>query len=517
MRLGNDLGSTRQSPKELADEGMSQLYTPQQGESSVSVGRSGASDTMLQASRQESKEVSAFSVLSQVFPPFLLAGLGMVAAGLLLDRVHHWPVFQQVKEIMILVPALLGLKGNLEMTLAARLATHSNLNELNANSSLYRIAIGNLALVQVQAIAVGGLASVVSVILAHMVGLRVSWTDFLLMASTSVCAASAASLVLATIMIIVVVTAHRNGIDPDNIASPIADMLGDFCTLGLVSLIATFFYDTREEFWELQLITLLTFALVLPLLIYVVRSCPETASTLQEGWKPIIVAMGISCGGGLILRFAVHSYPGLASFAPVMNGTGGNLAAVQISRLSTHLHGRAVPGMDIYDYDEPGDRDDVQASSEKPKAAKASFWLSLSWLSRCCSVLGSSSHARTARVLVLMSLPGSLIFSWVITFITSRTTTQASPGPTFYFAYEAAAFTHVCLLMALSQNLVICLWRNAIDPDNAAIPYVTSLGDVLGSAILAFTFWVLTVNHANPFIKAAVAKASVDDVDIMRL
>ena len=32
-------------------------------------------------------------------------------------------VFQQITEIYILVPALLGLKGNLEMTLASRLST----------------------------------------------------------------------------------------------------------------------------------------------------------------------------------------------------------------------------------------------------------------------------------------------------------------------------------------------------------------------------------------------------------
>lgn len=36
---------------------------------------------------------------------------------------QHWEAFQQITEIFILVPALLGLKGNLEMTLASRLST----------------------------------------------------------------------------------------------------------------------------------------------------------------------------------------------------------------------------------------------------------------------------------------------------------------------------------------------------------------------------------------------------------
>ena len=36
---------------------------------------------------------------------------------------QHWEVFQQITEVFILVPALVGLKGNLEMTLASRLST----------------------------------------------------------------------------------------------------------------------------------------------------------------------------------------------------------------------------------------------------------------------------------------------------------------------------------------------------------------------------------------------------------
>ncbi len=36
---------------------------------------------------------------------------------------QHWDIYREVNEIFILVPALLGLKGNLEMTLASRLST----------------------------------------------------------------------------------------------------------------------------------------------------------------------------------------------------------------------------------------------------------------------------------------------------------------------------------------------------------------------------------------------------------
>lgn len=44
---------------------------------------------------------------------------------------QHWKVYVEMKEVFILVPALLGLKGNLEMTLASRLSTQVRLHLSN--------------------------------------------------------------------------------------------------------------------------------------------------------------------------------------------------------------------------------------------------------------------------------------------------------------------------------------------------------------------------------------------------
>lgn len=47
----------------------------------------------------------------QVFIPFLVAGFGNVAVGLLLAHVQHWPVFRQLNGLMMLTSAFLGFKG----------------------------------------------------------------------------------------------------------------------------------------------------------------------------------------------------------------------------------------------------------------------------------------------------------------------------------------------------------------------------------------------------------------------
>ena len=77
----------------------------------------------------------------------------MVGAGLILDKVQYWPAFRCIPEIMIVVPPLLGLKGNLEMTLAARMSTASNLGLLKDKQVAISTIFGNLVLVQCQGIA----------------------------------------------------------------------------------------------------------------------------------------------------------------------------------------------------------------------------------------------------------------------------------------------------------------------------------------------------------------------------
>lgn len=111
---------------------------------------SGSSSEKLDAKDDPEKTESLCLTCAQVFVPFLLAGMGSVAASLLLDHVKDWPVYSAYRELFVLIPPLLGLNGNLEMTLVARMSTQVNLDRLNTFKSQLRQAAANMALLQVR-------------------------------------------------------------------------------------------------------------------------------------------------------------------------------------------------------------------------------------------------------------------------------------------------------------------------------------------------------------------------------
>lgn len=76
---------------------------------------------------------------------------------------------RRIDELVILIPVILNLKGNLEMNLSARLGTAANTGAIEVEGVKREIVIGNLILLQVQATVV----SFVATCFAFLVGLVV--------------------------------------------------------------------------------------------------------------------------------------------------------------------------------------------------------------------------------------------------------------------------------------------------------------------------------------------------------
>mmetsp|Transcript_105307 Transcript_105307/g.339677 ORF Transcript_105307/g.339677 Transcript_105307/m.339677 type:complete len:203 (-) Transcript_105307:309-917(-) len=199
--------------------------------------------------------------------------------------------------------------------------------------------------------------------------------------------------------------------------------------------------------------------------------------------------MFISSGGGLILKHAVHWFAELAAFAPVTNGAGGNLAAVQASRISTDLH--AYGQLGVIPSTPPHTNllgvGLLKAPDEEPLTPVGTF----------SGLMSRNAHACTARILIGLAVPGALCFVFLIVAVRSGGT--AVPEPIFLVVYIAAVLLQVCTLFVAAHGITNSLWRRRVNPDNAAIPYVTSLGDLVGTACLTAAFWVLQLVGGAPW------------------
>ncbi|KAM4614604.1 solute carrier family 41 member 2 [Polymixia lowei] len=407
---------------------------------------------------------SPLAMALQILLPFLLAGFGTVSAGMVLDIVQHWEAFRYITEIFILVPALLGLKGNLEMTLASRLSTAVNVGKMDSPIEKWNLIIGNLALKQVQATVVGFLAAVAAVVLGWIPEGKFQMSHAVLLCSSSVATAFIASLLQGIIMVGVIVGSKKTGINPDNVATPIAASFGDLITLAILAWISQGLYNCLDSHPYVSSLVCAFFLSLTPLWMVISSKHPASRTLLYSGWEPVITAMVISSIGGLILDKTVSdpNLAGIVVYTPVINGIGGNLVAIQSSRISTHLHFHSAPG-------------------EVPEEAKGCYY-------PCRTFCGTGANHRSAQVLLLLVIPGHLIFLYTIHLMKSGHTTLT---PIFMTVYLAAALLQVLLLLCIADWMVHSMWLSGKDPDSFSIPYLTALGDLLGTALLALSFHFL--------------------------
>uniref|UniRef100_A0A915DLH7 SLC41A/MgtE integral membrane domain-containing protein n=1 Tax=Ditylenchus dipsaci TaxID=166011 RepID=A0A915DLH7_9BILA len=353
----------------------------------------------------------------QVLFPFLIAGFGMVLAGIVLDIVQHWPLFKEVPETFILVPALLGLKGNLEMTLASRLSTQANTGKMDTREQIRTIVITNIALIQTQAIVVTFLASGAAIILSWIPRGEIDWGHAALLCASSLATASLASFLLSGVMIVVIILSRRFSINPDNVATPIAASLGDLTTLAVLSVFGSIFLAAHQTESWLNTFVIVLFLLSIPFWVTAARREHSTEQLLRHGWSPIVFSMFISSSGGFVLERAMRSFTQMALFQPVINGVGGNLAAVHASRISTFFHKTSEMGVLPYNWQMP------QFYNFK-RAFFSSDW-----------------DARSARVLLFLVVPGHILFNWMIGLMHTGENPPSS-----------ALFTSIYLLAALAQQ-----------------------------------------------------------------
>ena len=288
---------------------------------------------------------------------------------------------QEVDQLIMIIPVVLNLNGNLEMNLSARLATAANIGEFDDPMVRRSMIIGNLALLQFQTVAVSFIAACIALILGRFVprngfpspsvsppssgatnstilALRNVLTYSLefrqvnhppivdqgresgiktcifppfhdgvslfisirlvMVAATAMTAASLSGIFLGSFMCALVVICHNYNRDPDNIVPAVASCLGDLVTLVMLGFVSTFFIPFIQTLLPLLVGIFVLFS-AFACFLFTLKN-KHVRPLLKEGWPPLLGAMVISSGTGIVLDMFVSRYAGFALLAVVISG-----------------------------------------------------------------------------------------------------------------------------------------------------------------------------------------------------
>ncbi|KIJ63361.1 hypothetical protein HYDPIDRAFT_113350 [Hydnomerulius pinastri MD-312] len=427
------------------------------------------------------------SIVIESAPTLLLTTVGLLFTGELLDHVSRWKAMMTIDELIMIVPVVLNLKGNLEMNLSARLGTAANMGELDDPRARRKIVYGNLALLQVQATVVAFVAACVSMILGFLVpdpssappmsldsldynstmhlsvraprpsipvkpgNPKSGLVEFVMVASSAMLSACMSSILLGSFMCALIIICRRYGRDPDNIAPPVASCLGDLVTLCLLGTISSVLINFVNTALPLLLAVLLVFSAIF--CAFQVRGNSDVKDLIWQGWSPLFGAMIISSATGIVLDTFASRYQGFPLLAIVISGLPGSVGSIFVSRLSTSLHASSHPS---------------HAKTNQP------------------------SPRMVMITLLLVTLPVEVIFLAILHAF------GWLKLPIIFAIFAVLFFCcAVSISLVIARALTNYLWSKGRDPDMYALPIHSAVMDLIGQLLLVLCFTIVSLIGVN--------------------
>ncbi|MBW0515699.1 hypothetical protein O181_055414 [Austropuccinia psidii MF-1] len=418
------------------------------------------SSTSISTPIHSNSNFSSWNLILEILPSLIFSVIGGILTGELLEIVQNWLAFIRVPELYILLPVLMNLKGNLEMNLTARLTTSANVGQLDKPDQRRALVLGNLTLLQLQALIVSFFASFISFVLGLLSrrnlpslnriparpgklhhwkfnnALHGGYHECLLVLAAGMLAASLSSAILGSLMSALVIISRNLGLDPDNIAPPIASSLSDLMSLIFLSLAASVFIKYTHPLLTTLILGILISSIGLNLLVTAKNTYVQ--KYLAIGWLPLFIAMLISICSGLVLEKFITQIHGFATIAPVLTGICGNIGSISVSRISTALHSQ---------------------NRLEPIHQVGSILMLLS-------------------VAILSGFA-----SW-----TSSTENNSKFNISFFLGFTLCAIWCSLFSLVLANVLTNQLWNFGYDPDVYAIPLLSSIVDLVGQLSLVLTY-----------------------------
>lgn len=375
----------------------------------------------------------------------ILSSLTAVLAGLFLGTAED--TFVLVPGLILLVPAAIGMRGNIFAALGSRLGSALHLGSVKTYSLKNDVVRNNiystLTLSLILSVFLGFLAK------GFAVGLGLKSISVFSFVAISFIAGFLSGVVLLFMTFAVAFKSYRRGWDPDNITSPIITALGDFFTIPSL-LFATQIVTSMNQDTVVYIAQLVTLAAALNICFLFIqklrnKSLPYRKIALQS-LMVLVLAAVLDGFAGAMIELNIHkliSLPMILVMLPAFLETGGNVGNILASRLATKLHLGTIVSFRM-----TGDlRSEIFGSMA---LAYITFPLLGFFTYIFSSLFGISGLDIIGAV--LLSTVGGIILHLVIIFFTMFT--------------------------------AIISFKYGLDPDNVTIPLLTSVTDIIGVIVL---------------------------------
>lgn len=168
--------------------------------------------------------------LEQALPVLLLLAVGSLATGIVLERMTA--LLRAFPGLIVLVPPLIGLRGNINTALGARMGSAIHLGVVDPTSLWDPEVRANVAGSLTLSTLMPALAGVLAWAASRLVGLEAMSLRLFVVVATV--AGLASGIFLSAVTLAILVAAHRWGIDPDNVTGPALATIGDVVTLAVL-------------------------------------------------------------------------------------------------------------------------------------------------------------------------------------------------------------------------------------------------------------------------------------------
>jgi mgtE-like transporter len=385
----------------------------------------------------------------QGFYALLISSGGDLLAGMTLGSIQH--TLEQLPGLLVLIPAAIGMRGNIFGALGSRLGTsiHTGTFSLTRRRSTVvgQNLLSALTLTFVVSLALAGLAKSIALAFALR---SISLLDFVVI---SMVGGIISSVVVLAITVAVAAGSARFGWDMDSVAAPVITAAGDMVTLPSLFL-ATYCVGVR---FVSPFLGAVTAGMAVVSVIGVVRSgLPLLRRIVAESLPILLIAGATDIVAGITIEKRLEAFttlPALLVLVPPFLEDTGALGGILSARLASKLHLGIIEPRPI-----------------PPRVARADF-----------------------RLVAVLAIPVFTLVA-VSSDVVSLLLGLASPGPVRMIGVSlVGGFLATTACLAITYYGAIAAYRLGLDPDNHGIPLVTSSMDLIGAVALIFAILILRV------------------------